>query len=177
VDTEWQAFFSAMAGVSVIAFAALLATVQLASSRWRGSALKETAAVLALLTLLVPLLGSLVALMPGNPWRVGFLVMGGVGVCALGWQAATYLRREQEADTFDDRQIQWGLPVSLAAYLSLVAFSCSPASWAVYVVAGLSVWLVLAGSAGVWLLLSRTSQRPAAATGNDRDRPTPTVSG
>jgi hypothetical protein len=40
----------------------------------------------------------------------------------------------------------------------VIAFSCSGASWAVYVVAGLSVWLVLAGLAGAWLLLARAAR-------------------
>jgi hypothetical protein len=155
VDTEWQAFFSALVVVSVIAYAVLLATVLLSGSRWRGSALKEVAAVLPLLAVLVPLVAGLVALMPGSPWRVGYLVMGGVGICGLGWHAATYLRHEEEADAFDDRQVQWGLPASLAVYVSLVAFSCSEATWAVFVVAGLSVWLLVSGAAGVWFLLSR----------------------
>jgi hypothetical protein len=155
VDTEWQAFFSALVGVSVIAYAVLLATVLRTGNWWRGSALKEVAAVLPLLALLVPLVAGLVALMPGSPWRVGYLVMGGVGICGLVWHAATYLRHEEEADSFDDRQIQWGLPVSLGLYLSVVAFSCSGASWAVFVVAGLSVALLVTGSAGVWFLLSR----------------------
>jgi hypothetical protein len=166
VDSDWQPFFGAMAVVSVVVLAVLLAGLQLASSRWRGSPLKEVAAVLAVLALLVPLVGSLVALMPGTSWRVGFLVMGGAGVCALGWQAASYLRREEEADSFDDRQVQWGLPVSLGVYASILAFSCSTASWAVYVVAALSVWLVLAGLGVSWLLLGRAA----------RPQPAPTVS-
>ena len=165
MDSDWQPFFGAMTVVSVVVLAVLLAALLVASSRWRGSALKEVAAVLAVVTLLVPLVGSLVALMPGTSWRVGFLVMGGVGICALGWQAASYLRREEEADAFDDRQVQWGLPLSLGAYVSIVAFSCNTASWSVYVVAGLSIWLVLAGLVGAWVLLARAS----------RPRPAPTV--
>jgi hypothetical protein len=166
VDNDWQPFFGAMAVVSVVVLAVLLAALHVASGRWRGSPLKEVAAVLAVLALLVPLVGSLVALMPGVSWRVGFLVMGGLGLCALGWQAASYLRREEEADAFDDRQVQWGLPVSLGVYASLVAFSCAAASWAVYVVAGLSVWLVVAGLGGAWVLLARAA----------RPQPAPTVS-
>jgi hypothetical protein len=155
VDTELQAFFSTLASAAAIAFAVLLATVLLTTSRWRGSALKEVAAVLPLLALLVPLVAGLVALLPGTSWRVGYLVMGGIGICGLIWHAATYLRHEEETDAFDDRQLQWGLPVSLGLYFSLVAFSCSATTWAVDVVAGLSVVLLVAGSAGVWILLSR----------------------
>lgn len=158
MDSDWQPFFATMAVVAVVVLAVLLAGLQLSAGRWRGSALKEVAAVLAVLAVLVPLVGSLVALMPGASWRIGFLVTAGAGVCALGWHAATYLRREEEADAFDDRQVQWGLPLSLVGYLSVIAFSCSGASWAVYVVAGLSVWLVLAGLAGAWLLLARAAR-------------------
>ena len=164
MDTEWQAFFSALVGVAVIAFVVLLAALQLTATRWRGSPLKEAAAVVSLLALLVPLVAGLVALMPGTPWRVGYLVMGGLGVCALVWHGAVYLRREEEADAFDDRQVQWGLPVSLGVHLSLVAFSAGGAAWGLYVVAGLSVWLVCSGLAGVWLLLSRTSERAVTPT-------------
>jgi hypothetical protein len=164
VDSDWQPFFAALAGVAVVVLAVLLVVLQVAANRWRGSALKEAAALLAVLALLVPLLASLVALMPGTSWRIGFLVMGGIGVCALGWHAATYLRREQEADAFDDRQVQWGLPVALGAYVSVIAFSCSTASWAVYVVAGLSIALVFLGLAGAWLLLSGTAEHRGAPT-------------
>ena len=155
MDTEWQGFFSALAAAAAIAFAVLLATVLRTANWWRGTALKQVAAVLPLLALLVPLVAGLVALMPGSPWRVGYLVMGGAGICALIWHAATYLRHEDEADGFDDRQVQWGLPGSLVVYLCLIAFSCSGGRWAVFVVAGLSVALLVLGSAGVWFLLSR----------------------
>jgi len=154
VDSDWQPFFVAMAVVAVVVLALLLTGLQLAARRWWWSPLKTITAVLAVLAVLVPLVGSLVALMPGASWRIGFLVTAGAGVCALGWHAASYLRREEQADAFDDRAVQWGLPLWLGGYLSVIAFSCSGASWALYVVAGLSVWLVLAGLAAAWLLLA-----------------------
>jgi hypothetical protein len=170
VGAEWQAFFQALTVVAAVASAALLAVLQLTSARWRVTSLKEAAAAVALGELLVPLLAGLVALMPNTPWRIGYLVTGGLAICVLVGHVATYLRHDDTADTFDDRQVQWGLPVSAAVCLSLIVFSCSPADWSVYVVAGLSVWLVLSGTCRGWLLLSRPDR---TAGGSSR---VPTVS-
>jgi hypothetical protein len=70
------------------------------------------------------------------------------------WHVRTYLKHEDETDFFDDRQIQWGVPVATVVYISLLAFSSAPATWSLHAVAGLSVWLVFSGAAQVWLLLS-----------------------
>jgi len=150
----WQPFFSATAQVTVTAFAVLFATLQVRARAWKNSTLKRAAAVRALLELFIPLVAAVVALMPGNPWRVGYLVMGAVGICGLVWHVRTYVKHEDETDLFDDRQIQWGVPVSTVVYISLLAFSSAAATWSLYVVAGLSVWLVFSGAAQVWLLLS-----------------------
>jgi MFS family permease len=154
VGAEWQAFLQALTVVAVVASAVLLGVLQVSSRRWRGAGLKEAAAGVAVGELLVPLLGGLVALMPGVSWRIGFLVAGGLAVCGLVAHVATYLRHDDTADTFDDRQVQWGLPLSAALCLSLVVFSCAPADWAAYVVAGLSVALVFSGTGRAWLLLA-----------------------
>ena len=170
MGAEWQAFFQTLTVVAVVASAALLVVLQLTASRWRRTRLKEAAAAVALGELLVPLLAGLVALMPGTPWRIGYLVAAGLAVCGLVGDVATYLRADDTADAFDDRQVQWGLPFSAAVCLSLIVFSCSSADWAVYVVAGLSVALVLSGTGRGWLLLSHVDR-----TGGGSSR-VPTVS-
>jgi hypothetical protein len=174
----WEPFFSAIAQVAVTAFAVLLATLQLRATTWKHSTLKRATAVLVLIDLFIPLVASIVALMPGNPWRVGYLVMGAVGICGLVWHVRTYLKHEDEADLFDDRQIQWGLPVSTVVYISLLAFSSAPATWSLHVVAGLSVWLIFSGSGGAWLLLTigadeLRGNRSAPTHGTVADQPAP----
>jgi hypothetical protein len=111
--------------------------------------------------LLVPLLAGLVALMPGNPWRVGYLITGAAGLLGLVWHGRLYLRHEDEADTFDQRQVQIGLPVSLAAYFGLVALAWNGSSTSLCVVGALSVWLLLSGSGQAWLLLDVARRRVA----------------
>jgi hypothetical protein len=160
---EWEPFFSSMAQVTATAFAVLLATLQLSARQWTRSKLKRAAALLALLELLVPLLASLVALMPGDPWRIGYSAMGGAGLCGLAWHAAVYRRHESEADSFDDMQMNVGLAISAVVYILLVAFSWAPQTWSLHVVASLSVWLVFSGSTKAWLLLSVRPARSADA--------------
>ncbi|WP_138735927.1 hypothetical protein [Modestobacter excelsi] len=163
MGAEWQAFLQALTVVAVVASAVLLAVLQLSSRRWRGARLKEAAVAVALGELLVPLLAGLVALMPGASWRIGYLVAGGLAVCGLVAHVATYLRHDDTADTFDDRQVQWGLPLSAALCLSLVVFSCNPADWSAYVVAGLSVALVFSGTGRAWLLLAHLDRAAAGS--------------
>jgi hypothetical protein len=153
VTSDWEPFLASLAQVAVTAFAVLLALLQVTRRTWRTSTLRAAAAALALLQLLVPLLAGLVALMPGNPWRVGYLLMGSAGLLGLVWHGRLYLRHEDEADTFDQRQVQIGLPVSLAVYFGLVAFAWNGSPTSLYVVGALSVWLLLSGSGQAWLLL------------------------
>ena len=153
MTSDWEPFLSSLAQVAGTAFAVLLATLQATRRRWRTSTLRATAAALALVQLLVPLLAGLVALMPGSPWRVGYLLMGAAGLLGLIWHGWLYLRHEDEADTFDQRQVQLGLPVSLAVYFGLVAFAWNGSPTSLYVVGALSVWLLLSGSGQAWLLL------------------------
>ena len=153
MTSDWEPFFSTLAQVAATAFVVLLATLQAMSRSWRTSPLRAAAGALALLELLVPLLAGVVALMPGNPWRVGYLVLGSAGLLGLVWHGRCYLRHEDDADTFDQRQVQIGLPVSLGVYFALVAFAWNGSPTSRYVVGALSVWLLLSGSGKAWLLL------------------------
>jgi hypothetical protein len=168
VTSDWEPFFASLAQVAVTAFAVLLALLQVTRRTWRTSTLRAAAAALALLQLVVPLLAGIVALMPGNPWRVAYLLMGSVGLLGLVWHGRLYLRHEDEADTFDQRQVQLGLPVSLAVYFGLVAFAWNGSPTSLYVVGALSVWLLLSGSGQAWLLLDVARGRvPDGADGAD----------
>jgi hypothetical protein len=159
--TEWHDFFIALAVAGATAFVVLVATLQVTAIRWRGTALRTAAAAMALVQLLVPMVAALVALMPGeDTWRVGYVVMGSVGICALVWHTVQYQRHESVADAFDDRQRLFHLTVSLGAYFALVVFSAKGDGPSLYVVAALSVWLLVSGTVGVWLLLGQ-DQRSA----------------
>ena len=153
MTSDWEPFFSSLTQVAVTAFAVLLALLQVTRRRWRTSTLRAAAAALALLQLVVPLLAGVVALMPGNPWRVGYLLMASAGLLGLVWHGRLYLRHEDDADTFDQRQVQIGLPASLAVYFGLVAFAWNGSPTSLYVVGALSLWLLLSGSGQAWLLL------------------------
>ena len=153
--TEWDAFFAALAGAAAIVFSLAFAALAFGAGRWRSTPLRPTAVALALLQLLVPLIAALVALMPGDDsWRVGYLVTGSVGLLGQIGYAARYLGNEDAADGFDQRQLQWGLPVSTCVYLTMLAFSASPQVTSPRVVAGLSIWLLFAGALATWLLLA-----------------------
>jgi hypothetical protein len=160
--TEWTPFFAALAGAAAIVFTVAFATLALGSGRWRSTVLRPAAVALALLQLLVPLAAALIALVPGDrSWQVGYLVMGSVGLLGQMAYVARYLRDEDAADGFDQRQLQWGLPLSTCVYLSMLAFSARPQVHSPRVVAGLSIWLLVSGTLMTWLLLTWDDERPA----------------
>ena len=152
--TEWTPFFAALAGAAAIVFSVAFAALSFGAGRWRSTVLRPAAVALALLQLLVPLIAALIALIPGDTsWQVGYLVMGSVGLLGQIGFAARYLRLEDAADGFDQRQLQWGLPSSTCVYLAVLAFSAAPQVSSPRVVAGLSLWLLVSGALATWLLL------------------------
>ena len=160
--TEWHPFFAALAGAAAIVFSVAFAALSFGARRWRSTVLRPAAVALALLQLLVPLVAALVALIPGETsWQVGYLVMGSVGLLGQMAYVARYLRSEDAADGFDQRQLQWGLPVSTCVYLTMLAFTAGPQVSSPRVVAGLNIWLLVSGALMTWLLLSRDDDRPA----------------
>jgi MFS family permease len=166
--TEWHEFFIALAVAGATTFVVLVATLQVTAHRWRSSALRRVAAGMALVQLLVPLVAALVALMPGEEsWRVGYMVMGSVGIGALVWQTVLYQRHESVADGFDDRQRLLQLTAFLGTYFALVVFGAKGDGASPYVVAALSVWLLVSGTVGVWLLLDQDppAHRPSTISG------------
>jgi hypothetical protein len=161
--TEWNAFFEALACAAAVVFSVAFAALAFGAGRWRVSALRPAAVALALIQLLVPLFAALIALMPGDvSWQVGYLVMGSVGLLGQILYAARYLRLEDAADGFDQRQLQWGLPVSTCVFLTMLAFSASPQVFSLWVVAGLSIWLLFSGALATWLLLAPGRSEPSA---------------
>jgi hypothetical protein len=165
---EWNAFFAALSVAAAIVFSAAFVALSFGAGRWRSTALRPAAVALALIQLLVPLLAALVALIPGDrSWQVGYLVMGSVGLLGQIVYAARYLGHEDAADAFDQRQLQWWLPVSTCVYLTMLAFSAAPQVSSLRVVVGLSVWLLFSGALATWLLLSpgQGEQTPPAHRG------------
>jgi drug/metabolite transporter (DMT)-like permease len=152
--TEWHDFWLALAVAGAAAAAVLAAVLQLGARHWRRTPLRRAAAVLALAQLLVPLVAALVALMPSaDSWRVGYVVAGSAGICVLVWHTVLYLRHEATADAFDDRQRLLGLTLTLGGYFALVVFAVTGDGPAPYVVAALSVWLLVSGAVAGWVLV------------------------
>ena len=161
--TEWNVFFAALAGAAAVVFSVAFAALAFGAGPARSTALRPGAVARALLQLLVPLLAALIALIPGETsWRVGYLVMGAVGLLGQVGYAARYLRNEDAADGFDQRQLQWALPVSTCVYLTMLAFSAGPQVDSPQVVAGLSIWLLFSGALATWLLLTPAQREHAA---------------
>src|SRR3954449_5525788 len=169
----WTDFFTALAIASATSFAVVLATLQICAPRWERTALRRVAAVLPLIDLLVPAVAALVSLLPGDPsWRVGYLVMGAVGLTGRGWYVAGYMGHEDAADDFELAQLRVGVPVSVAVYVAMIAFACKGGDTSLYVLAGLSVWLLVSGAAQAWLLLTprQSVEAPEQSVGSDLDQ-------
>jgi len=80
---EWEGFFTTVAGVSVAAFSVLFVALQVKSDRWTSSRSKTWAAMAALTELLVPLIASLISLMPAHPWPIAAWITGGFGLLVI----------------------------------------------------------------------------------------------
>jgi hypothetical protein len=110
------------------------------------------AAIAALVELLVPLLGLLIVLMAGHPWRVAAWVVGGLGMAAIAAHWVTYMRGRAIADRFDTLQARLAF-ISLTLYATFFAAGFMPSSVGLYLLAGISTWLLLSGSIEAWWLL------------------------
>lgn len=83
-EDDWVPYFTAIAGAGGAILALLFIGMQLKMTAWRGSPLRTYAVVLALVELSVPVVLSLIVLMPGETWTYGAKITGGVGLLFAG---------------------------------------------------------------------------------------------
>lgn len=103
IDDPWTNYFTAIAGASGAIFALLFVGMQVRLDVWRGNLLRIYAVALALFELAVPLIISLIVLMPQDTWQTGARIVGPIGVCAAIGHVLMYLR-VRRAVTFDHQR-------------------------------------------------------------------------
>ena len=103
IDDPWTNYFTAIAGASGAIFALLFVGMQVRLDVWRGNLLRIYAVALALFELAVPLIISVIVLMPQDTWQTGARIVGPIGVCAAIGHVLMYLR-VRRAVTFDHQR-------------------------------------------------------------------------
>lgn len=158
---DWTGFFGGVAGVSVTLFSVMFITFQVKSATWHSSRLKGIAAVASLIELLVPLFTALIALTAGHPWRVAAWIAGALGlaVVVIHWTLYVRDRGKPYCDGFDRVQAR-GAALSFAVYTGLIGAGFLSPSVGLYVVAGLSIWLLFSGAFEAWWLLEPKGLTP-----------------
>lgn len=155
MSANWDAFFGAVAGASVTVFSVVFVVFQVKSAHWRSSPLKTMAAIASLTEFMVPLLASLIMLMPGNPWRIAAWAVGGLGVVAVLTHWTTFWRFRPLADRFDRGHAR-GAVISLALYTAFLSGGFMHRSTGLYLIGGVAVWLLFSGAIQAWWLLEPT---------------------
>jgi hypothetical protein len=89
-DDNWGPYFSTVAGASGAIFALLFVAMQVRIDAWRGEPVRIYAVALALFELAVPLMISLIAVMPGNTSWIGARIAGILGIIAVIGHCVTY---------------------------------------------------------------------------------------
>lgn len=155
MSANWDTFFGAVTGASVTVFSVVFVVFQVKSAHWRSSPLKTMAAIASLTEFMVPLLASLIMLMPGNPWRIAAWAVGGLGVVAVLTHWTTFWRFRPLADQFDRGHAR-GAVISFALYTGFLSGGFMQRSTGLYLIGGISVWLLFSGAIQAWWLLEPT---------------------
>lgn len=153
---EWEGFFTTVAGVSVAAFSVLFVALQVKSDRWTSSRSKTWAAMAALTELLVPLIASLISLMPAHPWPIAAWITGGFGLLVI-WGHLLVYQRDKSPDRFDGVQAILSVCVSTPVYGAMIAAGFVSEPVGLYMLGGLSIWLLFSGATEGWFLLEPRS--------------------
>jgi len=154
------AFYTTTAGVSAGLFALMFTAVQLQESRWRGNDMRRMTAVVSLVELLVVMIASLVALMPGHRVYLANTIAGVCGLVSLLPHYLTYSSNRSTATDYDTlrARLSW---LSVLVYGGLLVASLpnfwesAPARPDFALGLGLSLltWLLFSGSAEIVGLL------------------------
>ena len=146
---DWLGFFGAVAGVSVTLFSVMFITFQVKSNTWNSSRLKQITALAALFELLIPLFMALIALMAGHPWRVAAWISGGLGILVVAVHWILYMWDRKIRDNFDLLQAR-GAWISFAVYSTMILGGGLGTSLGLYLIAGMSIWLLFSGAFEAW---------------------------
>jgi hypothetical protein len=154
IDDNWGSYFSTVAGTSGAIFALLFVAMQVRIDSWRSEPLRIYAVALALFELAMPLVISLVVVMPGNTWWIGARTVGFLGILAVIGHCVMYgytcrSKRtppsgEPVTTRSDTIRVVAGSLGSLALFLLLIVSSCFKND-GIRVSAWICLWLVILG--------------------------------
>ncbi|WP_433598961.1 hypothetical protein ACQPXH_25130 [Nocardia sp. CA-135953] len=176
--SEWVGFFTTVVGIAGAIFALLFVGLQLGHGRWFDDPRRKLAAESALTELAAPLFVGLIAVIPGNPWRLGAVIVGcvGISVQARSWHGHLRTFSQPQYDvkyrapgSFDKSQAWLGW-LSFAVYAGLIVGGFHRVTWwpngrtapvfgfvtqdfGLYLIASLCIWLVMSGVTEAWALL------------------------
>lgn len=143
---EWIGFFQYLSAIAATLLGLAFLTFQVRAEIWRGHPLRQTVAVTTLAELAAPMFFGLIFLFPDHPWtEAGFVVgLGGYGV--IMWHLVEFIRRYNEADSFDKKQM-------LGSTIVLATFSCVMWIPSLPWKAGFLVWMIFSGLSEAWIFL------------------------
>ena len=150
---EWITFFAALAGLSATIFSVMFVTFQVRPELWKDSRLRQAVATSALGELLVALFVSLISLMAGNPWRVAAMAAGAFGVMVILMHWYIFILDHAAARHFDHIQAKTAW-FSFFLYVTIFLSGFLDPTPGLYIIAGISTWLLFSGASEAWLLLS-----------------------
>jgi hypothetical protein len=150
---DWITFFTALAGLSTTIFSVMFVTFQVRTELWKKSRLRRAVASSALGELLVAMFVSIISLIAGNPWRAAAMVSGGLGVVVILMHWYFFILGHDEAKDFDHVQAKTAW-FSFALYITIFVCGFLDPKPALYIIAGISTWLLFSGASEAWLLLS-----------------------
>ncbi|WHU45092.1 hypothetical protein QNM97_13635 [Gordonia sp. L191] len=155
MEQEWVSFFSVVAGATAAIFALTFVAMQTRHRVWTQNRLSVYAVAFTLAELAAPMFVSLIAIIPGHPWRIGVAIVATIGLAlVIGQVVLTAIANLVE--WLPDRR-RWN---TAQAVLSLVisgsVFGVLTASWVLGQIAlagWLCVWLVTSGITESFLIL------------------------
>lgn len=157
---NWNDFFAAITGVSVVLLSIAFLTFQVRSKMWHKEPLRQVVAVTTLAELAAPAFFGLLVLTPDHPWKVAGILVGVGGYAVMTWHIVLLAKHRTKVGTFDKLQafglLMTGTTFSLMLWYSSLAVKS-------YV----CVWLIFSGASESWIFLNP----PRAALRKERMRP------
>ena len=149
----WVMFYAAIAAISATLFSVMFVALQVRWSLWSRSRLRRAVATSALGELMIPLFVSIIFLMAGHPWRIAAWITGIFGITVILWHWRSFIIDNDKAVKYDRLQAvtAW---FSFSIYIVLFVSGFLIPSQGVYIMAGITVWLLFSGAGEAWLLLT-----------------------